>query len=79
MAVYVDGLRWWGMKMYGREVKTCHMTADSVEELQTFADKIGVHRCWLHNGSRPHYDLTARMRNAALEHGAVVRRRRGKG
>lgn len=67
--VYVDPAVW--KKPNGR-VYYCHMTADSLEELHTFAATIGVKRCWFHRGSRyPHYDVNADKRLEAIASGAV--------
>lgn len=72
MAVYVDILRNWGWK-YG---PSCHMIADSVEELKAFAINIGLKESWLqekktgiHKDS--HFDLTAKMRTKAVSAGAI--------
>lgn len=70
MAVYVDQAiwRWAGHKW-------CHLLADDVEELHSFAAKIGVHRL-LYQGppktSAPHYDLTGLERDRALRQGALA-------
>ncbi|MEZ1440961.1 DUF4031 domain-containing protein [Pseudomonas shirazica] len=41
MAVYVDseGIRWRGREW-------CHLVADSLDELHTFADRCGFHDTW---------------------------------
>jgi len=50
----------------------CHLVADSVEELQEFAMRLGLHRSWFQDsGSIPHYDLTTRMRREAIRLGAI--------
>ena len=67
MAVYVDELKRWGKVRR----QTCHLTADSVEELREFADLMGFPRGARHYGaSVPHYDLNAEQRQLALEGGA---------
>lgn len=51
----------------------CHMVADTVIELHTFAAKIGVKRCWYRNPigkNHPHYDIKGKQIDAALENGA---------
>lgn len=49
-----------------------HLAADSLGELHDFAAAIGVARCWFHAGARrPHYDITAPQRDAALKAGAL--------
>lgn len=67
MAVYVDGLRDYGW----RHGPSCHLIADSVEELIEFAESIGMRREWLQTKSTPHFDLTAGGRTLAVEHGAI--------
>jgi hypothetical protein len=67
MAVYVDaeGIRW-----RGREWS--HLVADSLDELHTFADRLGLQRRWFQSKSRyPHYDVTASVRARALSLGAT--------
>jgi uncharacterized protein DUF4031 len=71
MAVYVDWLVAWGWKLHGRTVKSCHLFADTLEELHAFAETIGMKRAWFQNGSAPHYDLTPGRREAAVKAGAV--------
>lgn len=72
MAVYVDILRNWGWKLG----PSCHMIADSVEELKTFAVGIGLKESWLQekktgNHKDPHFDLTVGMRAKAVKAGAI--------
>lgn len=68
MSVYVDQLRDWGWK-YG---KSCHMTADTNEELHEMALRIGMKRSWFQKStSGPHYDLTAKKRSLAIKFGAI--------
>ncbi len=68
MSVYVDHLRDWGWRLG----PSCHLIADSLDELHAFAASIGLRRSWFQNKrSGPHYDLTASKRNAAVALGAV--------
>lgn len=68
MPVYVDKLRDWGWK-YG---KSCHLWADTNEELHEFAERIGMKREWFQKStSGPHYDLTAGRRAKAVKLGAI--------
>ena len=69
MAVYVDALIDWGWKLG----PSCHMAADSDEELHTFAASIGLKRYWVqtHAKYRLHYDLTASRRKLAIKLGAI--------
>lgn len=68
MAVYVDELRDWGWKLG----PSCHLIADTNEELHEFAARIGMRMAWFQKSSSgPHYDLTASRRAAAVRLGAV--------
>ena len=67
VAVYVDGLRDYGW----RHGPSCHLIADSVEELIEFAEVIGMRREWLQTKSTPHFDLTAGGRSLAVANGAI--------
>ena len=50
---------------------SCHLIADSVEELIAFAESIGLWREWFQPRSSPHFDLTAAAREAAINNGAI--------
>ena len=67
MAVYVDSLRDYGW----RHGPSCHLIADSVDELMEFAVRMGLKREWFQAKSTPHFDLTAEGRELALQHGAI--------
>jgi hypothetical protein len=74
MAVYVDELRVypnaWGPFLKG----SCHLTADSLDELHRMAKRIGMRPEWFQNHRLvPHYDLVDSKRNAALAAGAVFK------
>ena len=68
MTVYVDDMR----AEYGRMIM-CHMIADSREEIDSMADRIGVARRWIQRpGERlEHYDISLGKRQLAIQHGAV--------
>jgi hypothetical protein len=51
--------------------QACHMTADTVGELHSFADRLKLKREWFQPVSLPHYDLTPGKRRAAVMLGAV--------
>ncbi len=79
MSVYVDPLINYGKAglqgMAGRYFNnrpSCHLTADTLEELHEFAKRIGLQRNWVQDVLRyPHYDLTANKRAQAVRAGAV--------
>ena len=71
MAVYVDTLLHHGWVLRGHVVKSCHLFADTLEELHQLAAAIGMKPQWFQNHRRlPHYDLTASRRELALKSGA---------
>ena len=70
MAVYVDDVR----NPYGRMIM-CHMWADSLDELLTMADGIGVARKWLQKppkASWVHFDISLGMKAKAIAAGATL-------
>lgn len=69
MAVYVDALINYGWKLG----PSCHMSADTLEELHLAASKIGMKRSWFQDKGDgfPHYDLVASRRAAAVKNGAI--------
>ena len=74
MSVYVDPL-FETTPVPGRwpYKQACHMTSDSIEELHTFAARLGLRRAWFQSRRRIahcHYDLTAGMRFRAIKLGA---------
>jgi hypothetical protein len=81
MTVYVDELFVTNRSLadpqanrnFGNGKKSCHMTADTADELHAFAKRIGLKREWAQHVGRPtlHYDLTPRRRAAAVQNGAV--------
>lgn len=67
MSVYVDSAH----LPFGRMIM-CHMIADSIEELHSMADKIGIQRKWFQNkGLHPHYDISKGKRALALLNGVI--------
>ena len=48
----------------------CHMVADSLEELHTMADRIGIRRQWFQDTRHPHYDISKGKRHLAILAGA---------
>lgn len=51
----------------------CHLYADSLDELISFANKIGLKRSWLQNesGRFPHFDIVPTYRQKAISNGAI--------
>jgi hypothetical protein len=68
VAVYVDSMR----AKLGNMVM-CHMVADTDDELNAMADRIGVRRRWHQAPPRhdSHYDIALTKRRAAVEAGAI--------
>lgn len=66
MPVYVDKA-----KNHYKRMIMCHLLADTLEELHTFAKQIGLKREWFQNGSTPHYDLSLTKRKRAIQNGAI--------
>ncbi len=74
MAVYVDDMRadFEPGHRLGRKYVMSHMIADTLEELHSMADKIGVVRKWFQNtSSGPHYDIAQSKKALAIEAGAI--------
>lgn len=75
MSVYVDTLIDYGWKLG----PSCHLLADSDDELHKFAASIGMKRAWFQDGDShtlPHYDLTKARRAVAVAKGAIEISRR---
>lgn len=70
MAVYVDEVMRWPTKIRCFKAGSCHLTADTVEELHAFAKRLGLRREWFQPKSSPHYDLTPGKRVRAVALGA---------
>lgn len=58
-------------RYFGNGRQSCHLTADTVEELHVFAARLGLKRAWFQPMSSPHYDLTPNKRALAVKLGAV--------
>lgn len=72
MSVYVDPLQNFGWKLRGRLVRSCHMVADTLDELHSMATKIGMKRLWFQDAvSAQHYDLVESRRQLAVSLGAI--------
>lgn len=66
MAIYIDKKK----SKFGKMVM-CHMLADSIEELHSMANKLGLKPSWFQNRKTPHYDICKSMRLKALAYGAI--------
>jgi hypothetical protein len=72
MTIYVDPLMGHGWKLHGHTVESCHLFTDAdVEELHTFAERIGMRREWFQDKRIPHYDLAPAGRRLAVACGAI--------
>jgi lysophospholipase L1-like esterase len=73
-AVYVDPLLRYASNRRFPWRQSCHLFADSIDELHDFAARLGLQREWFQIGRRglPHYDLNAERRTLAIELGAVA-------
>lgn len=69
MAVYVDRLCDYGWRLGA----SCHLLADTADELHEFARRIGMRPAWAQTRRRgvTHYDLTAKRRLIVLRLGAI--------
>jgi hypothetical protein len=68
----VDELIKWPTNIRCFKAGSCHLSADTVEELHAFAARLGLRREWFQNHPKmPHYDLTKSRREQALRLGAV--------
>lgn len=73
MPVYVDQLLNHGGSATFKWKHSCHLLADTEEELHAFAKLIGMKREWFQKSRRglPHYDLNASRRAVAVQRGAI--------
>lgn len=76
MSVYVDPLIEWGRRPGWPYNESCHLMADTDEELHAFAERLGLKRSWAQQMDHPrqhhhHYDLTKNKRAQAVKLGAV--------
>lgn len=74
MSVYVDDVGYWANETSPAcfQFGSCHMYADTLEELHEMADKLSLRRTWFQNSANlQHYDLTPNKRDWALYHGVI--------
>jgi hypothetical protein len=51
----------------------CHLVADTIPNLHSFAQSIGLNKCWFQNKrnkNQPHYDVKGLMIDKAIKAGA---------
>lgn len=71
MSVYVDPLQVWPNAWGIFRAGSCHLAADTIEELHEFAAKLGMKREWFQDHPKhPHYDLVKSRRERAVALGA---------
>lgn len=76
MSVYVDELLKHGGSESFRWEHSCHLYADSLDELHAFAEGLGLKRQWFQDKAGfSHYDLTVGKRAMAVKRGAMERDR----
>ena len=73
MSVYVDFILDCIPNENWKYDQSCHMIADSEQELVEFAKKIGLKPKWLQRSNRGclHFDLTVGKRKLAIKNGAI--------
>jgi len=81
MPVYVDELINYGAGEKAprcfRNTESCHMYADTLDELHAMAIRIGMKKSWFQNHRfLPHYDLVKSKRALAVSAGAIEHSRR---
>lgn len=76
MTAFVDNLASHGWRLRGRLVRSCHLIADTPDELHAVAAAAGCRRKWYQPKSFPHYDLTKERREKAIRAGAIPLPRR---
>lgn len=73
MSVYVDELIKWPNAQGIFKNGSCHLSADTTEELHAFAKKLGLKRSWFQNHKLlAHYDLVPSKREQAIKLGAIA-------
>ena len=72
MSVYVDEMAVSLRNKNWPYSQSCHLVADSVEELHYFAGRMRLKPSWFQDKPElPHYDLTRGMRLVAVKLGAI--------
>ena len=71
MTVYVDSLKLTPKTRSWPYLESCHLFADTIQELHDFARTLGLQRAWFQDKRLKHYDLTAHRREKAVKLGAI--------
>lgn len=72
MSCYVDRVQSYPTSIRCFAGGSCHLIADTLDELHTMARRIGLKRVWFQDKPHcRHYDLTPARRAKAVELGAV--------
>ena len=72
MSVYVDDMLVCVPNKNWRYKQSCHLVADTVEELHYFAGRMRLKPAWFQDKPElPHYDLTSGMWLLAVKLGAI--------
>jgi len=69
--VYVDNMRGCVPTTAWKYKQSCHLIADTLTELHSFAKRLGLKREWFQDKILPHYDLTCKKRRLAIRFGAI--------
>jgi hypothetical protein len=81
MTVYVDSVAPCQPNAKWRHRESCHMFADTHDELMDMARRMGLRPAWLQSAGThtEHFDLTENRRRQAIGYGAVSVTRRDMG
>lgn len=72
--IYIDEPTYYPYKPHGYHYWSHMWTDGDIEELHKFAVRIGLRRAWFQpHPTLPHYDVTGRPYQRALEHGAKIK------
>jgi hypothetical protein len=72
MPVFVDPIFKWPTAIRCFKAGSCHLYADTLDELHAMAVMIGMRREWFQDKPGfPHYDLTPAKRERAVRMGAI--------
>jgi hypothetical protein len=72
VSVYVDPMMEHGGSSTFRWKRSCHMYADTLDELHAMARTVGMRRAWFQDKETlPHYDLVGTRRALAVAAGAI--------